>query len=232
MSGVNVSLETGVGANADAAGDSYAEIEDITGSSYGDLLEGDNGNNVIHGGAGGDILYGGGGTDTLFGDAGNDFLFGGDGQDSLYGDDGDDRLFGEGESDTLFGGNGNDVLEAGDAGDTLDGGTGNDILIGGQGGDGYMIYRTSGNDTIYNYDTDSGRDTIIYDSATINYLDLWFEKVGKDLVVSVLDRSASRTDATTTIKDWFTTTTPGDYAAADNFMSMHWSTGVVLPSNS
>lgn len=217
LSGVNVSLETGVGANADAAGDSYAEIEDITGSSYGDLLEGDNGNNVIHGGAGGDILYGGGGTDTLFGDAGNDFLFGGDGQDSLYGDDGDDRLFGEGESDTLFGGNGNDVLEAGDAGDTLDGGTGNDILIGGQGGDGYMIYRTSGNDTIYNYDTDSGRDTIIYDSATINYLDLWFEKVGKDLVVSVLDRSASRTDATTTIKDWFTTTTPGDYAAADNF---------------
>ena len=217
LSGVNVSLETGVGANADAAGDSYAEIEDITGSSYGDLLEGDNGNNVIHGGAGGDILYGGDGNDTLFGDTDDDLLFGGDGQDSLYGGDGDDRLFGEGESDTLFGGNGNDVLEAGDAGDTLDGGTGNDILIGGQGGDGYMIYRTSGNDTIYNYDTDSGRDTIIYDSATINYRDLWFEKVGKDLVVSVLDRSASRTDTATTIKDWFTNSTPDNYDAADNF---------------
>ncbi|MEM6587065.1 MAG: Hint domain-containing protein [Pseudomonadota bacterium] len=80
----------------DAAGDTFVNFENLTGSALGDALVGDVGDNVIEGGGGNDALVGGGGDDTLRGEGGNDRLSaqaddstlaatydGGEGQDSL-----------------------------------------------------------------------------------------------------------------------------------------------------
>ena len=60
----------------DAAGDSYLSIENLTGSSFNDTLNGDNSANVVNGGAGNDFIKGYGGNDTLTGGTGEDaFIF-------------------------------------------------------------------------------------------------------------------------------------------------------------
>jgi Ca2+-binding RTX toxin-like protein len=117
--GVEVSLETGQGAGADASGDRYSGIENLTGSNFNDRLTGDVGNNVLDGGIGNDTLKGGGGDDTLIGGLGNDDLNGGDGTDSLYGGSGDDSLSGGNGADTLVGGTGHDYLTGGFGSDTF-----------------------------------------------------------------------------------------------------------------
>jgi Ca2+-binding RTX toxin-like protein len=212
LNGVDVDLFAQTAANADAAGDTISGFENLIGSAFADRLRGNSSNSTVFGGAGDDVIYGGAGDDTLYGEDGNDIVYGQSGGDYIYGGNGDDRLFGEGATDHLFGDAGNDVLDAGDAGDVLDGGTGNDILIGGLGADLYVIGRTSGNDTIYNYDDDSALDAVSYDETNVTYQDLWFTKVGKDLVVKVLGVATA-----TTIKDWFVNSTAGDWLAADNF---------------
>src|SRR6478735_3463086 len=57
---------------ADATGDTYINIENLTGSNFDDRLEGLGNNNVLDGGAGNDILVGGAGADTLIGGSGID----------------------------------------------------------------------------------------------------------------------------------------------------------------
>ncbi|MES3093362.1 putative Ig domain-containing protein [Sphingomonas aerolata] len=219
-SSTSVTAMTGAvaAAGADAEGDWFHGVENLTGSGFNDQLRGTNASSIVRGGAGDDLIYGGAGNDTLFGDDGNDVLFGEAGVDTIRGGAGDDRLVGGGESDTLFGDAGNDLLDAGDAGDLLDGGTGNDIMVGGNGGDVYRFARDGGQDVIYNYDDDSARDAVdfFYDAAnlaaSIQNTDLWFTKSGKDLLVKVLG-----TTSQVTIKDWFTTATAGDWSAADGF---------------
>ena len=77
-SGVAASLTSGQGTYGEALGDRYASIENLTGSAFDDVLEGNNLANVIHGGSGNDTIIGRGGADQLFGDGGNDvFLFSG-----------------------------------------------------------------------------------------------------------------------------------------------------------
>ena len=70
----NPSLNTG-----DAAGDSYSEIEALSGSIYADTLIGDENNNNLGGDAGDDILVGG----SADGSDGSDFFDGGDGVDMV-----------------------------------------------------------------------------------------------------------------------------------------------------
>ena len=145
---VDLNLATG-GTAGDAAGDTYAGIENIVGSQFADFIIGDDNNNVIFAGGnaappplgqGSDIdvmagpssfdnIYGMGGDDTLYGATSNDFLYGGTGADRLYGlggmdtlngDAGDDMLFGGGDGDILRGGNGADILDGGEGTDTAD----------------------------------------------------------------------------------------------------------------
>lgn len=213
LNGVDVNLLANTATGGDATGDVISGFENLTGSTFSDRLRGTAGNSTVNGLDGDDVIYGGAGDDWLYGGDGNDIVYGEAGVDHIYGGNHDDRLFGDGASDFLYGEAGNDLLDAGDAGDFLDGGTGNDIMIGGQGEDHYVIRRNSGADTIYNYDDDSARDSVSYETADgIAYSELWFTKVGKDLLVKILGGTTA-----TTIKDWFVNATAGDWTAADNF---------------
>ena len=65
-----------------AEGDSIVDIENVRGSSYPDLLEGDESDNELDGYHGNDVLRGNGGQDVLEGGAGADTLAGGAGADT------------------------------------------------------------------------------------------------------------------------------------------------------
>ncbi len=91
----------------DAAGDVYVSIENLDGSSFDDILLGDNAANVIGGNLYHDTPSG---NDTLYGRGGNDILFGYDGNDILNGGTG---------ADTMVGGTGNDTYYVDDAGDVV-----------------------------------------------------------------------------------------------------------------
>jgi Ca2+-binding RTX toxin-like protein len=71
-------------------GDLLISIENITGSLYGDVLDGDGESNVLDGSDGNDELYGHDGTDTLIGGSDDDELNGGNGADTLDGGPGND----------------------------------------------------------------------------------------------------------------------------------------------
>ena len=144
VSGVKASLLNVVGNTGDAAGDSYVNIQNLTGSSFDDILTGDGNDNTLigadgadtlNGGNGIDKLYGNAGNDTLNGDTGNDFLYGGEGADTLNGGFGDDMLFGDAGDDTLNGGDGINTLYGGEGSNLYLGGVGVDSYVGGAGQD-------------------------------------------------------------------------------------------------
>jgi len=153
--GVVVNLDTGQNFGGTAQGDTLFGIEELIGSSYADILVGDNGRNEVFdlrfadddflrgmdgndqlfGLDGSDFLDGGGDNDVLKGGGGVDWLQGGEGNDTLNGGADWDRLMGEEGNDTLQGGADNDYMEGGDDNDTLNGGVGGDWLVGGSGFD-------------------------------------------------------------------------------------------------
>jgi Ca2+-binding RTX toxin-like protein len=67
----------------------------------------------------GDTIYGTDGRNTLDGNAGDDYLYGRDGNDTLIGGDGADHLYGGDLDDTLLGGLGNDYINGGYGTDTV-----------------------------------------------------------------------------------------------------------------
>ncbi|MEP3891566.1 MAG: calcium-binding protein [Hellea sp.] len=101
--GVTLDLSAG-GTGGEAAGDTFANIENIYGSDFDDSLTGDSGNNIIIGRGGNDMLFGAGGADRLIGGIGNDVLDGGTGNDLLVGQSGADHYVFTGDN---FG---NDVI--------------------------------------------------------------------------------------------------------------------------
>lgn len=98
--GVQASLEARRGLGGQANGDTYLDVEGLTGSSYGDRLTGDSAANILRG------------------MAGDDFLFGGAGRDRLEGGRGHDKLYGGADGDRLTGGAGNDLIDGGAGWDT------------------------------------------------------------------------------------------------------------------
>ena len=92
--GVALDLHAGTGTGGEAAGDTFVDIEnvsgsawadDLTGSLYDNRIEGEGGDDVIHGLSGHDFLLGGAGDDTITGHYGFDILRGGPGADHLDG---------------------------------------------------------------------------------------------------------------------------------------------------
>ncbi|WP_421724457.1 calcium-binding protein [Bauldia sp.] len=97
--GVEADLSFGAGKGGTAKGDTWVEIENLTGSDFNDKLTGDDGVNVLKGGKG---------KDKLKGKDGGDFLIGGKGNDNLKGGAGFDELSGNLGNDTMTGGSGVD----------------------------------------------------------------------------------------------------------------------------
>ncbi|MFN3231367.1 MAG: cadherin domain-containing protein [Alphaproteobacteria bacterium] len=194
--GVIVTLDGSTSTGGHASGDEVQDdVENVIGSTSGDIITGNASDNALQGGegndtlsglAGADVLEGGIGDDTLSGGTGDDTLLGGDDADILDGDGGADTLDGGAggdilrggtEDDVLFGGDGSDTLLDGGAGDDfIDGGAGGDDLVGGDGAD--TLFGGAGNDTneggtgddVYLYDRSSGNDTI--DNSTADGADL------------------------------------------------------------
>ncbi len=94
-------------------------LENVIGSSFGDMIQGNSRDNM---------LVGGSGDDTAFGGIGDDVLQGGNDNDELHGDADDDVIDGGNGNDMLFGDDGNDVLTGGLDDDVINGGTGIDQL--------------------------------------------------------------------------------------------------------
>ena len=90
--GVRAVLQNPATNTGDAAGDSYVDVENLTGSDHADQLIGDTNDNTIAGRAGRDRLVGRDGNDSLFGGGDNDRLEGGLGADVLNGGSGQDRV--------------------------------------------------------------------------------------------------------------------------------------------
>jgi len=81
------------GANTgEAAGDTYAAIENLIGSAFADRLTGNTAANRLEGGAGSDTLDGGAANDTVLGGDGADWLYASTGFDALTGGTGADRF--------------------------------------------------------------------------------------------------------------------------------------------
>jgi trimeric autotransporter adhesin len=73
--GVVVNLATG-GTSGEASGDTYSSIENVVGSAFIDIIDGDSNSNSLTGGKGNDVLRGGAGDDT--------YVYArGDGQDTI-----------------------------------------------------------------------------------------------------------------------------------------------------
>ncbi len=88
IAGVQVYLHNGkASAGGEAEGDVFNGIEDVDGSTEGDLIEGNNAANTLWGNNGDDLLKGFGGNDTLGGGDGSDTLYGGAGADRFEGGD-------------------------------------------------------------------------------------------------------------------------------------------------
>jgi len=103
--GVNANIAFGTSHTLGAGptdDDTFAGIENISGSFYDDYLQGDEGNNRLDGNAGADVLQGWGG---------NDVLNGGFGTDTIIGGEGNDRIGGGFDHDYLQGGNGFDTVD-------------------------------------------------------------------------------------------------------------------------
>ncbi len=125
------------------------------GTSEGEAVASQDGDDVIVGGSGHDVLLGGAGDDELSGGDGRDTLNAGLGDDTLDGGAGDDTINAEAGNDTASGGDGNDIINAGAGDDIVSGGDGDDQLRGGEGRD--TLDGDKGQDTIHGHE---GDDTI------------------------------------------------------------------------
>ena len=90
--GVSIDLAEGAVAGGHAQGDVIANIENLAGSDFADVLRGDDKANRLDGEGGDDRLWGAGGNDVLTGGDGDDWLLGSPGADQLDGGAGFDVL--------------------------------------------------------------------------------------------------------------------------------------------
>ncbi|KXU39395.1 hypothetical protein AXE65_08805 [Ventosimonas gracilis] len=127
-------------------------------------------------------------------------LHGWNGNDSMQGGKGDDILDAGNGSNTVYGGDGNDTIKTGNYSfdNILAGGKGNDWLYGCYNADTYIFNSGDGQDIIVEaYGYNNAIDIVQFGNG-INPNNLWLERSGYDLTVSI-----NKTDDRITIKDWY-----------------------------
>ncbi len=127
------------------AGDGNDTI--IGSDEFGEMIDGNDGNDTITAGAGDDTIDGGDGNDSITAGDGNDLIDGDDGQDFIDGGTGNDTINAGNGQDSVFGGAGDDSINAGDGLDSVDGGAGMDELNGSSGND--TLNGGADNDTVF-----------------------------------------------------------------------------------
>ncbi|MEQ1955701.1 M10 family metallopeptidase [Mesorhizobium sp. CN2-181] len=162
--------------SGEAAGDTYASIENLVGSAFNDAVNGDNAVNVIRGRNGVDTIKGYGGNDTLYGDDANDVLIGGTGADTLIGGTGSDTASYAGATSGVVASLANPAINSGEAkgdsyssienltgssfDDSLLGDNAGNVLNGGAGADVFKSY--GGNDSLTG---GADKDVFVFNSA-------------------------------------------------------------------
>jgi len=185
--GVRVGLNGQITATGDAVGDSFIDVENLTGSAFNDVLYGSGDINVLSGGDGTDQIRGADGADTLLGGAGDDYLWGDAGADVINGGDGNDWAYystssegvnvhlinnvgtgGDAEGDTWIsiervnGSSFRDVIVGSNEVNYLRGANGDDVLSGQNGDD--FLQGDAGADSLIG---GAGRDWAYYGSSTV-----------------------------------------------------------------
>ena len=149
--GVTLTLTQGKWTSVDTLSTVYISIgttiENAIGTSWDDIMYGEEGANTISGLDGNDTIKALGGNDLVLAGLGNDFVYGQNGNDNLSGGAGNDMIFGENGQDKLYGNSGNDQLEGGAGMDWFEGGAGDDIMFGGSGIDSTYYYSSRTNFT-------------------------------------------------------------------------------------
>lgn len=188
---VTVNL-SGVGIGGDAAGDTFANIENIGGSAFSDTLTGNVLSNFIDGGAGADTIFGMDGNDNLQGGLGADFINGGIGFDSASYFSASGPVTVSLMTGLATGGAGNDTLvsienlSGSSFGDSLTGDGGNNSLRGEAGDD--SLFGEAGNDFITG---GSGNDTIDGGAGTGDTADYFFSDTSAPVVVDLVAGTAT-----------------------------------------
>lgn len=161
--GIIASLTNPASNTGDAAGDTYFDIQNLTGSNFNDTLTGDSGSNTLNGGAGDDFLEGMAEADILNGGvSGSDTAVYSQAttavtaslMDAAADNSGTDaagdtyisieNLTGSSHDDTLIGKTGSNILIGGAGNDVLEGMAGSDQLIGGSGSHDVASYSRAG----------------------------------------------------------------------------------------
>ncbi len=143
----NLTLTAGAG-NIFGVGNVLANV--LNGNDGENLLVAGAGNDEVHGGAARDAIFGEDGTDNLFGDAGIDYIVAGIGNDTVDGGTDADEIYGEAGDDIISGGAGffSDILVGGDGNDTIYGNLASGAA-GGTFGELDYLYGNLGNDTFH-----------------------------------------------------------------------------------
>ncbi|SCZ69717.1 Hemolysin-type calcium-binding repeat-containing protein [Epibacterium ulvae] len=117
--GLEIDLARETVVDGSGAVDTFYDFEGVAGTSYSDLIRGDNGDNRLLGYSGDDRLYGLEGADSIRGHSGNDTLYGNRGNDTLRAGHGNDIVNGGRGKDVLYYRHGNDMLDGGRGQDEL-----------------------------------------------------------------------------------------------------------------
>jgi Ca2+-binding RTX toxin-like protein len=180
-SGATASLALQGTAQATGVGTmTFTGFENLSGTTFNDILTGNGAGNVLAGDQGNDSLSGGDGDDILYGDGRitvDTHGAGTSGPITTYGD-----VDAAGVSDPAPG-DGDDSLSGGKGNDILVGGGGGDVLTGGAGADTFSFGDGSGDDRITDF---AKKDVIAFTGASgpHAFSDLVFAAAGKDTLIS------------------------------------------------